>query len=171
MDCPKCGLPGLADQKFCRSCGASLQMTTQPLAETATNLERKTTGTSRDGKQGLSRLVLLGFISMFIGVAIGVAIGVIGKTLLHQEIVTVVGVLLSVLGMFLTAYPYVWPSPRQKYDSSPPLSPEVLALSQPAKYLPQGNLDYLPSITERTTNLLKTPAVTKPKKEDGESQV
>jgi hypothetical protein len=168
MDCPKCGLPGLPDQKFCRSCGASLQVTTQPLAETLVlaDLERKATGISRDGPQRPNRLAPWGFISMFIGVAIAV----IGKMLLHEDIVTVVGVLVALLGMFLTAYPYLWPSRRPKYDSSPPLQPDPLS-SQPAKYLSEGNIDYVPSITERTTNLLKNPAVTKPEKEEaGESQ-
>jgi hypothetical protein len=103
---------------------------------------------------------------------IGVAIGVIGKMLMHEEIVTVVGVLVSLVGMFLTVYPYLSPSPRRKHDSIRSSQPEVLTRSQPTRSLPlESNVEYVPSITERTTELLKNSAATRPgQKEDGESQ-
>ena len=83
--------------------------------------------------------MLWGFIIMFIGVAVGI----IGKKLVHQELVTVVGA-----------------------------QPDILSQSQPGKYLPpERTIEYVPSITERTTNLLENSAVAQPKqKEDGESQ-
>jgi hypothetical protein len=170
MNCPKCGLQTPQDQKFCRSCGAGLQMATRPLPAPATVSDPE--GTSAIGLKGKgqrgNRLTRWGFIIMFIGVAIGI----IGKMLMHEEMVTVVGVLVSLLGMFLTVYPYLSPSPRQKYDSIPSSQPEVLIRSKPTKYLPQeSNIEYVPSITERTTELLKNSAATRPEqKEDGESQ-
>src|SRR3982751_5917344 len=111
MNCSKCGLQSLPGQKFCRSCGASLQMITRPLAESATisDLERRPAIIFKDEKQRANKLILWGFIIMFIGVAIGI----IGKKLMHEEIVTVVGILVSLAGMFLTAYPYV-ASPRRE---------------------------------------------------------
>jgi hypothetical protein len=74
--------------------------------------------------------------------------------------------------MFLTAYPFLLPSRRQKFDSSPFSPPDILVQSQPGKYLPQeSNIEYVPSVTERTTDLLRSSAATGPeKKEDGESQ-
>ena len=168
MNCPKCGLQTLPDQKFCRSCGASLQMITQPLAEHATvsDPERTQAFIFKDQRQPTNRLMLWGFIIMFIGAAIGV----IGKKLVHDEIVTVIGVLVSLAGMFLTVYPYLSPSPPTKYDSSPSSQPEGLTQSQPTKYLPQGsNIEYTSSITERTTDLLKNRSATRPRqKEDRE---
>jgi hypothetical protein len=161
MNCPKCGLQALADQKFCRSCGASLQMITQPLADhaPASDLERTPTIILKDEKQGPNRLVPWGFTIMFIGVAIGV----MGKMLMHEEMVTVVGVLVSLVGMFLTVYPYLSPSPRQKHDSSPSSQPGVLTHSPPTKYLPQtSNTEFVSSITERTTALLENSPATKP---------
>ena len=170
MNCPTCDLQTLPDQKFCRSCGASLQMITRPLAKYATvsDLERTPAITSKGEQQRTNRLTPWGFITMFIGVAIGI----IGKMLMHQEMVTVVGVLVSLVGMFLTVYPYLSPSPRRKYDSIPSSQPEVLTQSQPTKYLPpESNIAYVPSITERTTDLLKNSAPTRTrKKEDGESK-
>jgi hypothetical protein len=145
-------------------------MTTRPLAAPATVSDLEGTsaiGFKSEGQRG-NRLTLWGFIIMFIGVAIGVT----GKMLMHAEMVTVVGVLVSLVGMFLTAYPYLSPSPRQKHDSIPSSQPEVLTRSRLTKNLPQeSGIEYVPSITERTTELLKNSTATRPgHKEDGESQ-
>ena len=170
MNCPKCGLQALQDQRFCRSCGAGLQMTTSPLAVPAavSDPERPPSSTSKGDQQRTNGLLLWGFVVMFIGAAIGV----IGKKLMHEDIVTVVGVLISLAGMFLTVYPYLSPLARQKYDSSPSSRPEGLAQSQPTKHLPpESTIEYVPSITERTTELLKNSTAAGPgQKEDGESQ-
>lgn len=170
MNCPKCGLQTLPDQKFCRSCGAGLQMITQPLAEQATVSDLKGTPAIilKDEKQRPNRMVLWGFIMMFVGVAIGI----VGKKLMHEDMVTVLGVLVSLAGMFLTAYPYLLTSSPKKYDSSRSSQPGVLTQSQPSKYLAdESNTEYVPSITERTTDLLKSSATTTRKeKEDRESQ-
>ena len=167
MNCPKCGLQAQPDQKFCRACGASLQMSTQPLAERAkrSDLETRPAIIVKDERRRANRLTPWGFIIMFIGVAVGI----IGKKLMHDEIVTVIGALVSVAGMFLTVYPYLSPSSRQKTKSSPSSQPEVLIQSQPGKYLPHASsIEYVPSITERTTNLLENSAAIRPKqKEDG----
>ena len=99
---------------------------------------------------------------------IGVAIGIIGKKLMHDEIVTVVGALISLAGFFLTAYPYLLPSRRLRSDSGASSQPEVPTESQPATYLPQGtSIEYVESITERTTDLLKHSTATTRPKEDG----
>lgn len=166
MTCPKCGLEPQADQKFCRSCGASLRMTTQPLAELTpmSDPERPTVIGPKGEALQRNGFVLWGFIIMFIGVAIGV----IGKKLLHVDIVTVVGVLLSLLGMFLSVYPFLAPPRRREHDSTPSTQPEELTQSQPAKTLPpEGAREYVPSITERTTDLLKNTAPPRPKQNEG----
>jgi hypothetical protein len=82
-------------------------MTTQPLAEldTISDLERTLAISLQVEVRRRNGFVLWGFIAMFIGVAIGV----VGKKLLHEDIVTVIGVLISLLGMFLTVYPYLAP--------------------------------------------------------------
>jgi hypothetical protein len=145
-------------------------MITQPLAEYAavSDLERTPANIVKDDKQPANRLMPWGFIIMFIGVTVGI----IGKKLIQEDMVTVIGALVSVAGMFLTVYPYLSRSSRQKYDSGPSSQPEVLIQSQPGKYLPQeSNTEYEPSVTEGTTNLLKNSAATRPKQEeDGESQ-
>jgi DNA-binding NarL/FixJ family response regulator len=149
-----------AEQKFCRACGAGLQMITQPLDDLATvpDLNRTPATSSKDEKQRVSRLMPWGLIIMFTGIAAGIT----GKMLVHEEMVTVVGALISVAGMFLTVYPYLSPPSRQKVYSSPSSQPDILSQSKPDKSLPrESNIEYLPSITERTTNLLKTSATNK----------
>lgn len=162
MTCPKCGLLTLPEQKYCRSCGASLQALTQPLPELTkiSQLEEQSAIAVKDERQRGSGLLLSGFIVMFLGVAIGI----IGKLLIHEEIVTVVGILVSLVGMFLAVYPYLLPPRRPKNDSS--LRREVSAQSHP-KSLQEGRVEYLPSITERTTDLLKNPATPIPKRKEG----
>jgi hypothetical protein len=142
-------------------------MTTQPLAEYAPAPKvEKTSTLSAQGEQSRTNLwALWGFIIMLVGVAVAV----IAKKLMHDEFVAVVGILVSLAGMFLVAYPHLSPARRKKYDSDPSSKPEMPAPSLP-KYLPQGsNIDYLPSITERTTDLLKTSTAAR-QKDDRESQ-
>lgn len=171
MNCPSCGLQTLPDQKFCRSCGAGLQMTTQPLVEHVTVFDPRSTpgnvhnNVGNDEKLRPNGLLLLGMIMMFIGVAVGVT----GKMLMHEDIVTFVGVLLSVAGMFLVAYPSLPRSRPKKYNSIPSSIPEVSTQTQTPRSLSQGsNTDYVPSITERTTDLLEPAATTQSKQHDGE---
>lgn len=160
MNCPKCGAQTIQDQKFCRSCGASVQLITQPLVNDVMvprPEDALASGAQNETPLG-NKFLLWGFIIMFIGVAIGV----IGKMLIHQDIVTVVGVLVSLLGMFLSVFPFLLPSPRQRPEFTAPSRPDGLREARPSKHLPQGNSsEYLPSITERTTGLLENAAPTR----------
>ena len=165
MTCPKCGSETLPEQQFCRSCGARLQ-TTQRLAkpQPVADLRATSTVSARAADERANHFVLWGFIIMLIGAAIGV----VGKMLMHEDIVTVVGVLISLGGMFLVVYPYLVPSRRKEDDSSFSSQPEVLTAPERTEHLPEGSsVEYLPSVTERTTNLLKSHATKTPRpKED-----
>jgi hypothetical protein len=97
--------------------------------------------------------MLWGFIVMFVGVAIGV----IGKKLLHDDLVGTIGILISLAGMFATVYPHLSQSPRRRSRLTPNADPEPLIQSLPTKELVENKMEYIPSITERTTNLLDTP--------------
>ncbi len=158
MNCNICGVAILPEQKFCRSCGASLSTATQPLEPTRAVNEHKSQVILHDEQQRSNRLVLWAMITMFVGVAIGV----IGAKLLHKEIVTVTGVLIALIGMFLTAFPYLSPAPRKRSESSLPSPPKSLSHSQTSESLPEANeAAFIPSVTERTTDLLKDLAPTK----------
>lgn len=161
MTCPKCGLETTADQKFCRSCGTRVQLTTQRLAElqSVTDLESVRPIASKGADERANQFVFWGFAAMLIGVAIGV----VGKKLLYQDIVTVLGVLISLAGIFFVVYPYLTPSRRKEDESSLSSQPEVLTPPKPTQYLPDASsIEYAPSITERTTDLLKNSATKRP---------
>ena len=168
MACPKCGLPALPDQKFCRSCGASLQVTTNPLIEHAAFVtpEINSTIAVKGGTHRTNRFMLWGMIAILVGVAIGV----IGKKLIQEDLVAVIGILISLVGMFLSAYPHLAPSNRGRHAKLSS-QPEPLPPAPPTKSLPQERpVQYAPSITEGTTDLLETPAARTPRqKEDGVS--
>jgi hypothetical protein len=153
MNCPGCGLQIIAEQKFCRSCGANLQLTTQPLTDVEVSSRNTPTVNSEREKNSPNTLVLRGFILMFIGVALGV----IGEKLVHADSVTVIGILLSLLGMFLTAYPYFLPASSKKYGSGSSSEPKGPRASAVPKSLPHDReTEYVPSVTERTTDLLQS---------------
>jgi hypothetical protein len=116
-----------------------------------------------EGPLALKAQMNVQITSCFIAMLIGVAIGVVGKKLLYEDIVTVVGVLISLAGMFLVVYPYLAPARRKEDESKFSSQPEVLTPSQPTEYLPDASsIEYVPSITERTTNLLKNSTTKKP---------
>ncbi|MBI3653710.1 MAG: hypothetical protein HY231_21980 [Acidobacteria bacterium] len=144
-------------------------MITQPLADHATlSAPQKPLATGLNDERPRARGGLpWGFIIMFIGVAIGI----IGKKFMHEEMVAGLGALVAIAGMFLTVSPSL--SPRRKLDASPSAPAEMPSPAHSVTYLPQESAsEYVPSITERTTDLLKNSLATRPRqKEDGESTV
>lgn len=134
MNCPNCGTQILIDQQFCRSCGAEL-----------------TTDRPRAGGQWTLRGLKLAFA--------GIMVALLGRMLLHVEIVTLIGVVLSICGMFLiAATPFLRRPRRTRRAAAEPVEPGSLPSASTNKLLPFGNDDYLPtSVTENTTNLLKEP--------------
>ena len=154
MNCPKCDSPSLPAQKFCRTCGTSLQIITKPLAE-AGELEKPPKITS----QWMRNLMLGGFVTMFLGLFYAV----IGGIIIQEKIVTGIGILVFILGMFLLGFGDLWRRTRPK--SAPNPQPEIT--SQPTVYLPEDTTNPA-SITERTTSLLNYPITTNPKQPSGE---
>ena len=140
-------------------------MTTQPLAGplTVSELRRKPAEISTPAHQRTNSMVLRGFILMFAGAAIGV----IGKKLIQADAITVLGVLISLAGMFLTVYPFLSPV-RAKREVSSAAESEPLTQTQAPKMLRhESNTEYVPCVTERTTNLLKNSTTTSANEKEG----
>ena len=144
MNCPTCGTQILPDQSYCRSCGADLNdVAPRPFAASS----------KRDGRTG--RFVFVAFTIMFIGAALGV----LGKLLLHNDVVTVVGVLLALAGMLLAVYPFLVPRSSTGTASEPSTRADGAFRARPTMQLRDAPaFDNIPSVIENTTDLLKTPA-------------
>jgi len=110
----------------------------------------QTSVVSRD-QRPQSNVVFWGFIVMFIGAALGV----IGKMIVRWEPLTAVGALTAMVGMFLIGYPALASLRRGKVAS--PSQEQLPTGPQVERLLPTpGDTDFVPSVTERTTNLLQT---------------
>jgi hypothetical protein len=131
MNCPNCGSQVLAEQQFCRKCGAGLAVDTSRPAD---------------------RRMLVG-LSMAFG---GIIVALFGRMLLHIDVVVLVGVLLSICGMFfIAAYPLLRRSLRPRTNIIGTSQPESLAAAEPTNKLPPMSAnDFVGSVTENTTDLL-----------------
>jgi len=150
MNCAACGLQILPEQKFCRTCGTNLGPDSRldRLQESGAN----SVIFQEQEKVRTANWMLWGFIVMFIGVAIGV----VGKKLLHVDLVTTVGILISLAGMFATVYPQLPQSTRRRPRPTPNTDAKLLLRALPTRELVENKIEYIPSVTERTTNLLDT---------------
>ncbi len=160
MNCPNCETQTSRTQKFCRSCGANLQAITKPLAEPAiAHTPEKTSVGSGNWKR---MLPVWGFIIMFLGLMLSVT----SSMLKLDKVVVMSGALTTLLGMFLISFPAVFALARLPKRASPP---KQFSPSQTDNALPPKNeTHYVPSITERTTNLLPHPITTPQQRKSGE---
>ena len=136
MHCPNCGSSILADQQFCRSCGAGLK------------------GGEARILPGRSVPVLM-LVIMFCGIMIA-----IGGGMAEIKLLTFIGVAIALAGMFMIpAYSLMGNSrPRKRKNVPTPHTSTIESADTTNKLLPIGQNEFIPSITEGTTNLLKTPS-------------
>jgi zinc-ribbon domain len=159
MYCPNCGTKISFDQKFCRACGLGLEKIAQSLAEQLPtqldeNLLAKKNRLERLGVTALSifGVGLFGLLVYLVGYKLMISqgkllagLGVIGF------IVLIASGLLSVV-LFAKANEVQEESSKRRLQR-----PEEKSLpADTAKLLPEGHLEPIPSVTERTTELLRT---------------
>ena len=151
MICPVCESKQSSDQSFCRECGASLGADTKPLARpSAMSVGRDTSDTSMSRE----RIRIPPFWGLLI-TFVGVAISVVGKMVLHADIITAVGVLIALAGMLLAAYPFLSVPRPPKPITAKTDREAVLTPSQPTRKLPDiSEASFIPSVVEDTTDLL-----------------
>jgi hypothetical protein len=152
MHCPGCGKQVFSDQQFCRFCGRSLGAVTEVLAKPPAVLNSSasmTKVTSRMAARRMNRSLLWGLIVIVLGV-----------TLLSNAqgyaLVNWLGILTFLAGIGLAVYGACAPGTAKELLSSQIAQPETLKQSQASSYLPpQDFSESVPSVTERTTELLE----------------
>ncbi len=154
MFCPNCGSKNSTQQKFCRSCGLSLEKTAQSLVE---QIPAKIDQSLERRKEKLERF---GFIAL-IGVGV-VGVGAMSYMII-SDMMLVQGKILGGLALltiiicglsaaFFFNYANFLKKTAVKNRLQPP--EEMPEFETPAKLLDDSYLEPIPSVTERTTELL-----------------
>jgi len=166
MHCPACGANASTDQKFCRACGLSLERVPGLLAD---HLQKAENGQIEEGSErplwfeieNWGRLVVVIGLTAFIPLGLGT-----GVYFLLRSGNTLGALGLMAVGAFLVfgALPMAWGEYLRK-SSAGRHSTESATLkpagSRP-KALGETGMEPVPSVTEKTTELLELP--TSPRK-------
>lgn len=158
MHCPNCGTKTSREQKFCRSCGLELEKIAQFLGE---QLPIQLDESPDARKQRLERLGVAAFSVFAAGVLGMILYGVVYKVIVVQgrtfeglAVLAFLGVVASgILAAFLFAQANEKPARRF------PVPLQTSVADEPARAsLTEGKVQPLPSVTERTTELLPAEA-------------
>ena len=157
MFCPNCGNENSIEQKFCRSCGLSLEKAAQSLAE---QLPSKLTKAQRSQKEKYERLGMIALSLFGLGIFGMILYGVVYRVIFVQgrtwEGLGVLGFIALIACGILASIFFAQANESDKLliKSKPKPDRELRAPSQTGKLLAESELEPVPSVTERTTELL-----------------
>ena len=137
MNCPSCGSETFASQQFCRSCGAEL---------------------TEDAPHSFNPRAWGLFVLMLV---FGGLLAAMAGKLFELKWLIFAGLFIMIGGIFLVAAYGLLRETRprkRKAKPSPQIEPELSPADTTNKLLPIGENDFVPSVVERTTDLLKNPA-------------
>lgn len=162
MFCPNCGKASSVKQKFCRSCGLSLEKTAQSLAEQLPIAEqhpvKELDNSLREKQLRVERWIKIIVGSTISLVTLGVLWGIIYKVILVKGQVLMGLVFLGfILGLITFALLVMYrESLVEKSASHLPSQTSPLPLAASGENaLPESSMQPLTSVTERTTDLLR----------------
>jgi len=154
MHCPNCGKPADAEQQFCRACGMGLETVGKLVAEhTSMPLPQRRSNKAELEQQVLRKMfnwMLWGVIIMGLGILMLMVNKSfnIGEALRFASSLTILGGLGVATGGVINAV-------RQVVGTSGNKPVDQISASADTKSLPTHPIPAsLPSVTERTTNLL-----------------
>jgi predicted lipid-binding transport protein (Tim44 family) len=155
MLCPNCGKKSSIDQKFCRSCGMSLEAVSKAIAFHQSVIDSNKPSV-RDENSVLRRMAIMLFWGIVVFLMGGVILGV-SKKMLHNDLVGLIGLVILIAGAILATYAVISPLWQQANKSRQATEPKSrIELESNAQTLPERLSASPPSITERTTNILET---------------
>lgn len=154
MYCPNCGKQTAPDQKFCRACGLGLDKIAQSLGEQLparideTLLARK----ERFEKLGVAALSVFG-----LGV-ISIVLYLAGKELLAKgdlrEVLFALGLFVMLACGLVSVFLFAKAKDLGEKASQRQLPSATERPSSTKELLPEGHFEPVPTVTERTTELL-----------------
>jgi len=154
MYCPNCGKENSAEQKFCRSCGLSLEKAVELLAEQlpALKLDKSLRERQRRVDRWLTIVAASG-ISLFV---ISILWAIIYKIIiLKGEVLEGSLFAAFIVGLVVFALLALYgESLRKAAGKRQLMQPPPTEVSDTAKLLPDSQMEPIPSVTERTTELL-----------------
>lgn len=150
------------DQKFCRSCGMSLETVSKAVAS-----HQSAPGSVEPSVKDESRAVRRMGIMLFCGIVVlllGAVLLGIDKKLLHSDLAGVIGLVMVIAGPILAAYAVISPLWQQSSKSATVPKPKTtVELESNTSTSPEGLPAPPPSITEQTTNILEIEAAKAPR--------
>jgi hypothetical protein len=155
MYCPNCGRTNTLGQKFCRSCGLSLEKIAQEIAE---QLPAEEVGKHlQDRLHGVERGLHIVARSTISLVVCGVVWGIIYEIILVKGEVLAGSLFLSfVVGLLLFAGLAVCRDSLLKTSGKRQVMPQKMSQAEEtANLLPESFHEVTPSVAERTTELLR----------------
>jgi positive regulator of sigma E activity len=153
MYCTNCGKDNSNEQKFCRSCGLSLQMIPRSLTNIQSVSESNDVSIEIKPEQKLLENPLMyGFLML----TLGISIVIFGKTLFGEQLIADIGTVLAFLGIIIFGYrgfSLMFPKSSALTRSK---KAKVLSESESTNKLPLATqFEGLPSVTEHTTRHLE----------------
>jgi predicted nucleic acid-binding Zn ribbon protein len=157
IHCPSCGKPAPTDQQFCRTCGMSLDSVSKLVAAHSGDISTDEQALSRaEAERRITRAMFtwMGWGILIAG--IGIAMLVVNKSfdlgrwfLNCASFLLLGGTGIAVFGFFKAM--------RDGINLPGKVPTQSVAHGEPTKALPGGHGAPLPSITERTTQLIASP--------------
>ena len=154
MFCPNCGKVNSAQQKFCRSCGLSLEKVAHSVAEQL--LDRELNKHLHDRQRQVERLISIILASGFAIFAGAVVYAIIFKIIIGKGEVLEGTIFLALFVAVVTALLLVvYRESLRETLTRRQLSQTTLPLTEnTAELLPESDLEPVPSVTEGTTKRL-----------------
>jgi hypothetical protein len=154
MYCPNCGKGNSNEQKFCRSCGLSLQTISQVMVNelSATKSDDSSIEVVKREQNIWHNPLLYGFLMLILGLIIIF----FGKTVLGEQLIADIGTAIAFLGIVIFGYKgfsLMFPKSNALPQSK---GAKILPEGEPTNKLPPATpCEGAPSVTEHTTHHLE----------------